>query len=315
MKTKKLLFSAALLAVCSGAFAAADQDITPAIYNFEAAPVGQYNFFQDGWKGANPDLSLVAGYAEKAAIGVAPASGITPDATTLAAINAGCSIVQTSDGDKVLLIKGKDSQEAPSAPAATIAIPMWYGFNLFSGNSTSGDIVRCMSVIKNVPAIDIASFVVGKSGTSLDTGSAYTIYDSKWWPVFLDRPTKSDQMPIRIKLNLPAGFDGYATYIGLVKYTVDPTEAIPEIPEEGWDRPNGKTSGVENGLTDDGSFLAWDKQNIYVNNVQEGSNVSVFSISGQLVKSVQVTSAFMEIPMEQGIYIVKFGTKTAKVIL
>ena len=46
-----------------------------------------------------------------------------------------------------------------------------------------------------------------------------------------------------------------------------------------------------------------------------GSNVNIYSISGALVKSVKVTDAFMEVPVESGIYIVENSGKTTKVIL
>ena len=45
------------------------------------------------------------------------------------------------------------------------------------------------------------------------------------------------------------------------------------------------------------------------------SVVSIYSLNGALVKTVNVTDSFMEIPMSRGAYIVKYANKTSKVIL
>lgn len=319
MKTKKLLLSVALLAVCSSVFAAADQDITPPLFQFQETVPGPISFFTEAINGSNPKPEVAIDFASKA---VFSGGQINADAAKAATqcdgLNAGCTIVETSDHFRLLLVKGKNSTEWIDANVATIALAGYYVFHLYSGDETTydGTTIRYQIVTKTVPALDVKFSVLNKLGTVLKKDLyAYQATKTKWWPLFADVATKATEMPVRTKLDFPAGFDGHAIYLGIVKYTADPTTPINPIPDDGWDTPTGIPSSVENGLTDDGSFLAWDKQNIYVNNVQEGSNVSVFSISGQLVKSVQVTSAFMEIPMEQGIYIVKFGTKTAKVIL
>ncbi|MFV0469533.1 MAG: T9SS type A sorting domain-containing protein [Dysgonomonas sp.] len=55
---------------------------------------------------------------------------------------------------------------------------------------------------------------------------------------------------------------------------------------------------------------------IYVKELVGNNTVSVYSTSGQLIKSITTSNSSLEIPiLQKGIYIVKVGTKSAKVII
>ena len=144
----------------------------------------------------------------------------------------------------------------------------------------------------------------------------YTEYDENWWPAFNDFTVeRADQLPIRYKLSFQNGLNDYAVYLGYLNFTKNPSTGIPVVDEdEGWLTPDGKEgSSVAGTLVGDDTFLSWDNQNIYVNNVEVGSEVKIYSITGALVKTSIVSQAFHTIAMERGIYVVKYGTKAVKV--
>ena len=87
----------------------------------------------------------------------------------------------------------------------------------------------------------------------------------------------------------------------------------------GMDKTNGAEGGgsVGIGSMEDANapFVAWDRHSIYVNNANNGEEVYIYNLVGQLVYSAEATPGFMEIPMTSGAYIVKVGTKSTKVVL
>ena len=62
-------------------------------------------------------------------------------------------------------------------------------------------------------------------------------------------------------------------------------------------------------------FVAWDSQYIYLNDIDFGTEVFIYSLNGALVKTVKVTDSFVEVPMSRGAYVVKYGNKASKVVL
>lgn len=108
---------------------------------------------------------------------------------------------------------------------------------------------------------------------------------------------------------------GRAYYFARIKFTAEPTTEIPNIPADGWDTPDGTSSSVTTLPSDDSGFVAWDKENIYLNEMELGSTVYIYSLNGSLVKTVLVSDSFMEVPMSSGFYLVRYADKTTKVVI
>lgn len=127
-----------------------------------------------------------------------------------------------------------------------------------------------------------------------------------------------DQIPLRIKYSIPAAHaNGRALYIATIKFTANPSDECPEFSPvfDGWDTPDGSPATAIESVEATHGFVAWDSQNIYLNEMEMGTPVYIYSLTGALVKTVEVTDSFMEVPMNQGAYIVKYGNKTSKVVL
>jgi hypothetical protein len=61
--------------------------------------------------------------------------------------------------------------------------------------------------------------------------------------------------------------------------------------------------------------ISVNKEGIGISNLQGKNRISVYSISGSLVKQVETASESVTIPLNKGIYLVKAGSQVKKVIL
>lgn len=322
MKTKTLLFSAAALLAVSSVNAAND-DVTPSHFKFSEKEVGQYDFFQYSNQGSNPvpspypDEKLVEG-------GFVVLSGgqVKNNDESVAGMNKGCHIVETEYG-KMLLLKGSDCDEMPELVSAD-KLTGYLSINMFSDKTFPvGVPVRFEMVAKVVGASIGADFtleIFNKGANSVLANTiAYPKTCVKWMPVFGDFTVDSEAaLPIRLKYNVPnnGNLIGRAYYFARIKFTANPSsDNIPNVPADGWDTPDGTSSSVTTLPSEDCGFVAWDKENIYLNEMELGSIVYIYSLNGSLVKAVQISDSFMEVPMSTGFYLVRYADKTSKVVI
>ena len=199
----------------------------------------------------------------------------------------------------------------------------YLSINMFSDKTFPvGVPVRFEMVAKVVGASIGADFTLEIFNRSANPVLANTIaYPKtcvKWMPVFGDFTVDGEAaLPIRLKYNVPnnGNLIGRAYYFARIKFTAGPTTEIPNIPADGWDTPDGTSSSVTTLPSDDSGFVAWDKENIYLNEMELGSTVYIYSLNGSLVKTVLVSDSFMEVPMSSGFYLVRYADKTTKVVI
>lgn len=131
--------------------------------------------------------------------------------------------------------------------------------------------------------------------------------------------TGDDRIPLRIRYNIPGGHLGNrAIYIATIQFTANPSGECPEFDPvnfDGWDTPNGSPATGIDAIGETNGFVAWDSQYIYLNDIDFGTEVFIYSLNGALVKTVKVTDSFVEVPMSRGAYVVKYGNKASKVML
>ena len=331
MKTKALLFSALCLA-SAGFVQAADEDVTPAHFNFAAQEVGNYEFVHYSATGSNPTQPYPADKLKVDGTVVLSGGQVkNDDATQIANFNKGCHIVSSEYGN-MLLIKGTESQEQPDVTS----MPAINGYLVLNMYTTSDfpalTPVRFQFVSKVITgetpisgAYKMSIVCAGGSAYPMASVETYTSIDTKWWPIIKDLDESviggSDQVPLRMKWEIPANYlnKSQAIYIASLKFTANPSEPCPEFDPvmfDGWDTPTGdNTSTVINAVETQKGFVAWDNQNIYLNEMEMGTQVYIYSLNGSLVKTVTVLDSFVEVPMSQGAYVVKYGNKATKVIL
>lgn len=325
MKTKTLLFSAAALLAVSSVNAAND-DVTPSHFKFSEKEVGPYEFFQYSNSKANPPQPYPEDKLMDGGFVVLTGGQVKNDDASVAGINKGCHIVETEYG-KMLLVKGFGSEEMPEVEAAD-KLEGYIHFNMYTDKTFPTDVpVRFEMVTKIVGASvggDVTVGILNSKGTvknmPLKTTVAYPTTCSKWMPVFGDLYTNgydAGTLPLRIDYYIPAysNFAGRAYYFARIKFTAEPTTEIPNIPADGWDTPDGTSSSVTTLPSDDNGFVAWDKENIYLNEMELGSTVYIYSLNGSLMKTVLVSDSFMEVPMSTGFYLVRYADKTTKVVI
>ncbi len=325
MKTKTLLFSAAaLLAVFS--VNAANDDVTPSHFKFSEKEVGPYEFFQYSNSGSNPVQPYPEDKLVDGGFVVLAGGQVKNDDASVAGINKGCHIVETEYG-KMLLVKGFGSEEMPEVEAAD-NLEGFMSFNMYTDKTfPTGVPVRFEMVTKIVGAPiggNITVEIRNKNGVNenipLASTNAYTTTCTKWMPVFGDLNTAGynpNTLPLRVKFNIPgySNFAGRAYYFARIKFTAEPTSEIPNVPADGWDTPDGTSSSVTTLPSEDCGFVAWDNENIYLNEMELGSIVYIYSLNGSLVKAVQISDSFMEVPMSTGFYLVRYADKTSKVVI
>ena len=325
MKTKTLLFSAAaLLAVFS--VNAANDDVTPSHFKFSEKEVGPYEFFQYSNGGSNPVQPYPEEKLVEGGFVVLAGGQVKNNDESVAGINKGCHIVETEYG-RMLLVKGFGSDEMSELDAAD-KLEGFMSFNMYTDKTFPTDVpVRFEMVTKvvgNPVGADITVDIWNKNGVSENipfaSTKAYTSTCTKWMPVIGDLNTagyNASTLPLRIKFNIPgySNFAGRAYYFARIKFTAEPTTEIPNIPADGWDTPDGTSSSVTTLPSDDSGFVAWDKENIYLNEMELGSAVYIYSLNGSLVKTVLVSDSFMEVPMSSGFYLVRYADKTSKVVI
>lgn len=324
MKTKTLLFSAAaLLAVFS--VNAANDDVTPSHFKFSEKEVGQFDFFQYSNQGSNPrnysdDELKEGGFATLVG------NNVKNDDASVEGINKGCHIVETEYG-KMLLVKGFGSEEMPELEAADNLVG-FMSFNMFTDKTFPTTVPVRFEMVTKIVGTPIGGNITvdiwNRNGVTenipLPTTNAYTTTCTKWMPVFGDLNREgygAESIPLRVKFNIPgySNFAGRAYYFARIKFTAEPTSEIPNVPADGWDTPDGTSSSVTTLPSDDSGFVAWDKENIYLNEMELGSTVYIYSLNGSLVKTVLVSDSFMEVPMSTGFYLVRYADKTTKVVI
>lgn len=325
MKTKTLLFSAAALFAVSNVNAAND-DVTPSHFKFSEKEVGPYEFFQYSNSGSNPVQPYPEDKLVDGGFVVLAGGQVKNDDASVAGINKGCHIVETEYG-KMLLVKGFGSEEMPEVEAAD-NLEGFMSFNMYTDKTfPTGVPVRFEMVTKIVGAPiggNITVEIRNKNGVNenipLASTNAYTTTCTKWMPVFGDLNTAGynpNTLPLRVKFNIPgySNFAGRAYYFARIKFTAEPTSEIPNVPADGWDTPDGTSSSVTTLPSEDCGFVAWDNENIYLNEMELGSIVYIYSLNGSLVKAVQISDSFMEVPMSAGFYLVRYADKTSKVVI
>lgn len=328
MKTKALLFSALCLA-SANFVQAADEDVTPNHLNFAAQETGSYEFVHYSSNGSNPVTPFPSDDLKADGTVVLTGGQVQNDNASVEGFNKGCHIV-ASDYGNMLLIKGNGSTEEPDLSEAD-ALAGYVNLNMFTTTDfPTNTPVRFQFVSKVVGGITsdykvaIYNFGGSTSNIPLPETTTYSSIDSKWWPVIKDLDistvTGSDRVPLRIKFSIPAAHaNGRALYIASIKFTANPSDECPEfdpVSFDGWDTPDGSSpsTAIESVESTQG-FVAWDSQNIYLNEMEVGTKVYIYSITGALVKMFEVNDSFMEVPMNRGVYVVKYGNKTSKVVL
>lgn len=327
MKTKVLSLSFSLL-VSMNCMWAADEDVTPAHLNFAAQEAGPYEFVHYSSNGSNPATPYPTENLKEGGTVVLTGGQVKNDNASVAGFNKGCHIVSSEYGN-MLLIKGNGSTEEPDLEAGD-ALGGYVNLNMFTTTDFPYNTpVRFQFVSKVVGGITsdykVAIYNYGGSNSNipLPETTTYSTIDTKWWPVIKDLDistiTGDDKIPLRIKYSIPqAHANGRALYIASIKFTANPSDECPEfnpVTFDGWDTPTGESASAIEGVESTQGFVAWDSQNIYLNEMEMGTSVYIYSITGALVKSLEVNDSFMEVPMNQGVYIVKYGNKTSKVVL
>lgn len=307
---------------------AADEDVTPAHLNFAAQPEGPYEFVHYSSNGSNPTTPFPESDLKATGTVVLTGGQVKNDNASVAGFNKGCHIVASEYGN-MLLIKGNGSTEAPELEASDV-LNGYVNLNMFTTSDfPTNTPVRFQFVSKVVGGVTsdykvaIYNFGGSTSNVPLPETPTYSPIDTKWWPVIKDLDistiTGDDRVPLRIKYSIPAAHaNGRALYIASIKFTANPSDQCPEFDLntfEGWDTPDGSPVSAVEGVESAQGFVAWDRQNIYLNEMELGSTVYIYSITGALVKTIQVNDSFMEVPMNQGVYVVKYGDKTSKVVL
>lgn len=306
---------------------AADEDVTPAHLNFAAQPEGSYEFVHYSSNGSNPATPFPESDLKATGTVVLTGGQVKNDNASVAGFNKGCHIVASEYGN-MLLIKGNGSTEAPDLSEAD-ALAGYVVVNMFTTSDfPTNTPVRFQFVSKVIGDVTsdykvaIYNFGGANSNIPLPEKTAYSPIDTKWWPVIYDLDistiTGDDRVPLRIKYSIPqAHANGRAIYIATIKFTANPSTECPELDpnSDGWDTPDGSPVSAIEGVESAQGFVAWDRQNIYLNEMELGSTVYIYSITGALVKTIQVNDSFMEVPMNQGVYVVKYGDKTSKVVL
>ena len=323
---RNVLLSAVALMMAANVFA--QEDVTPASFKFKDLPVGPVQMY---WgTGANPSVAEL-NVAGSIVAGVAPAN-----ITTEEAISSGLSIVDSEFGH-LLLLKGKDAPTSVAGPASTGNLSMGW-FNLaFVGPASAegGNNYRVTFQMKLASSLAVGAkkinleLVSGGGNNKLLGSKNEVLYTGAtgWWQCQVGAVTGTTD-PFRARV----GFDGQmmgqsALYLYKITFVKNPegdfvnTEGTSNADGSmhGMDKPNGAEGGgsVGIGSMEDANapFVAWDRHSIYVNNANNGEEVYIYNLVGQLVYSAEATPGFMEIPMTSGAYIVKVGTKSTKVVL
>ena len=230
----------------------------------------------------------------------------------------------------MLLIKGNGSTEEPKLSAAD-ALAGYINVNMFTQTDFPVNTpVRFHFVSKVVGdpitaeyKISVWNFGGATTNVPLPETTTYSSIDTKWWPIYADLNvagiTGDDRIPLRIRYNIPGGHLGNrAIYIATIQFTANPSGECPEFDPvnfEGWDTPNGSPATGIDAIGETNGFVAWDSQYIYLNDIDFGTEVFIYSLNGALVKTVKVTDSFVEVPMSRGAYVVKYGNKASKVVL
>ena len=327
MKTKALLISTLCLLGANYSWAA-DEDVTPGHLKFADQTVGSYEFVHYSSQGANPVSPYPTEKLKEEGTVVLTGGQVKNEDASVAGFNKGCHIV-ASDYGNMLLIKGDGSAEEPTLSAAD-ALAGYINVSMFTQiDFPVNTPVRFHFVSKVVGdpitadyKISVWNFGGATTNVPLPETTTYSSIDTKWWPIYADLNiagiTGDDRIPLRIRYNIPGGHLGNrAIYIATIQFTANPSGECPEFDPvnfDGWDTPNGSPATGIDAIGETNGFVAWDSQYIYLNDIDFGTEVFIYSLNGALVKTVKVTDSFVEVPMSRGAYVVKYGNKASKVV-
>lgn len=293
------------------------QTITPDKFKFSGMPLGACpSLIDEGFSTANPAASYAPASTATGYIMQGGAATFYPASTPI--VQSALSIVDGGDLGNILMIKGKDSQESRGV-AASEAIPGWWNLCFYVPNNIEEGTYRFtvkMRIISEDASLDspIKIILQGFAGGALSTeAEAFYLNDQGWWQYEVDTsaPLGTTNLPTRLKMNFVAGtMDKIAILMQDITLTRNPTGS-PQIVQLADDDTPKSTNLSELSLqklpvyTQDGAIV--------VEN-ENGSPVEVFSVSGALLKNLNGADR-MEIPMPKGVYLVRMGNETFKVVL
>ncbi|TLX71945.1 T9SS type A sorting domain-containing protein [Labilibacter sediminis] len=138
---------------------------------------------------------------------------------------------------------------------------------------------------------------------------------NKWIAVEYDHvANEEDGMPLRFAFRMKWGQIQNATLlIKEISFTANPTGAPVE--REELTLVSNVSTSISPVLQKESLDCYGAEGQLVINNVNSGEQVMVYSLAGQLVNSSIAQENQFSIPMSKGIYIVKVGVKTGKVVI
>lgn len=344
----KLLLTLLSVAMCSVAYA--QTDITPSRYVFSDQPVGQFTVNAVN-AGANPAAGWAVpvdnfnnGFFMLAG---GPAVFTALDAAQPAAIQQGINIVDLGGQvGKVLVMQGKTSTYNVGTAMGDGYAGAWFNMNFYFDKI----LTPIRETVRVRLVFSIHENVISATGSAL--GKFYTSnWQNNVSPALADVPTTfpSDFFQATDEAGDPLANDDGEAYYDPTKWMV--YEFDTQVPEESGNPNRLKieflgTAGnmtilfkeikfIKNpvgdpvvrqlvrytpGTTSVKDVLAASRNlqvavvgnNVRLLDVAAGSRVEVFSVSGQLQNSFITTTDNESFEMPKGFYILKAGTKTAK---
>ena len=315
-KITPLFILANALAVTSSAMS---ENLTPVAFNYKSLPVGKFEITAAG-AGANPS-GIDLGTPGHTVVGCGPAVA----ATFLPALKESACIVSSPFGN-MLMIKGKDSSVTEGIASEGTLNTGWWNINFIGPKSEPNNIYRAtvqMKLVTDMEANDTktikANYVTG-GGNNNSLGTREVIYlgDEGWFQAQI-QGTIGTTDPARLRFEIPAGImDKSALYIYETRFEKNPEEALYNSPNDGTpgeDKPIGATgTSIEDSFLPDGSFVTWGGSSIYINQAK-GETITIYSLSGELVKQFRAASSLEEVTIASGVYLVRIGQDVTKVVL
>lgn len=341
---KTLLFSAAMLLGASAYAQTADLDMTPTRFQFANQEVGQVliNYYNSGVNPAASTPTAATEMADNGFVGcyVAPADGATngtePTTDMTRSLQANINIVDLGgEVGKVLCLKGPEST-SEFGPAAANAGTLRFGeydfYTKIAGAERQATVRTRLvySIVSNTESYDdvfqpsFSTFTNNDSGNQTgyfdpslyyaeeEGGVAYDdegnpIYDGTKWQVFEFDATVGEVAGFPGRLRFHWLVDAYKTSCVLIKelkFTLNPTGEL--VQGEFLTYKPGTSSVKELVLGEDATFA------VSGNQVTFSAAGNVYNISGMQVADAVAGET---VTLDRGIYVVKAGDKTEKLIV
>lgn len=348
MKTKKLLLS--IFVVLFSFSLSAQTDITPAKYKFAEQAVGTY-LFQAVNAGANPAASWAVP-VDNFNNGYFVVAGGPPVFTALnaaqpAAIQQGINIVDLGGNvGKVFCMRGKTSTYPVGTAMGAGYAGAWYNLNFYMDKTTT----PILETVRVRLVFSIAENAISATGSALskfytsnwqnnpspaladvpttfpsdffqatdvdgdpmpnDDGEAY--YDPTKWMVY-EFDTSIPELtgnPNRLKMEITASAGNMTLFIKEMTFTKNPV-GEPIVRQLLTLAPNVSTA--VKAVKNEKLQISANGNSVQVYNVAAGTEINVFSVAGQLTKSIVSKSDNESFSLNNGFYIVKAGNATAKI--